>query len=226
MSASQTVRKYYRRFLGLGWARVFLILGILLTLAAIANPLWSTTNDHGGGNYSTATYGWTTVTVVTYEGGVWSQTIIRSYTASNFNSNAIANTLGASYLAAVVYIIVLAIAIGLLSLEWIQSLPSLGLLILGLVVVVFAFVALLYPVLTVPSAAATDLGAGSAITGFWGSTATPGATFSWGAALGWWLLLIGMILGVVGGLWPYVQALRNPVGRVPPPPPHEWQVER
>ncbi len=223
MSAAQTVRKYYRRFLGLGWARVFLILGVVLALIALANPVWSRTNDHGGGSYTTWTYGWTTVTSVRYDTGVWAETLIQSYPASG--ADVIANSIGNSYLAAVVFIVVSLVVIALFSIDWIQRLPSLGLLIVALVVLVFALVALLYPVLTVPSAAAADLNQ-PAITGYWGSVVTPGATVSWGAGLGWWLLLVGVILGIVGGLWPYVQALRNPVGRVPPPPPHEWQVER
>ncbi len=225
-TAAQTVRKYTKRFLGLGWARVFLILGVVFTLIAIANPLWSTTIDRGGGNYTTSAYGWTTVTSMRYEGGVWAETTIQSYSAIGFTSNAVANALGGSYLAAVVFLIVSIVAIALFSLESIQRLPTLGLLIIGLVVVVFALVALLYPVLTVPSAAASDLGR-SAITGYWGSTTTPGVTFSWGAAAGWWVLLVGFIFGILGGIWPFPQALRSPmVRRIPPPPPREWQVER
>ncbi len=222
MSASQTVRKYYRRFLGLGWARVFLVLGVLFSLIAIANPLWSTT-EGGGGDYTTSTYGWTTVTRVDYANGVWVETTIQSYAARGFSDVAIANALGGSYLAVVIFLIILVVAIALFSLEWIQRLPSLGLLIIGLAVLVFALVALFYPILTVPGAAATDLSR-TAITGFWGSTTAP--AFSWGAAIGWWLLLIGVILGIVGGVWPYIHALRNPVARAPPPPPREWQVER
>lgn len=225
-TAAQTVRKYYKRFLGLGWARVFLILGVLLTLIAIANPLWSTTSDRGGGNSTTAAFGWTTVTSVTYEGGVWSRTVIESYSASGFTLNALANAMGGAYLAAVAFLIVLFIVIALFSLESIQRLPSLGLLIIGLVVVVFALVALLYPIFTVPTAAASGPGLG-AISGYWGSTAAAGGTLSWGAAAGWWVLLIGVILAIVGGIWPFLQALRSPmVRRVPPPPPREWQVER
>jgi MFS family permease len=224
--AAQTAHKYYKRFLGLGWARVFLVLGVLLTLVAIANPLWSTTSDHGGGNYNTATYGWTTVTTVRYENGVWAETTIQSYTASAFSSSAIANALGGSYLAAVAYLVIAIVAVALFSLEWVRRLPNLGLLVIGLAVVVFALVALFYPLLTVPSAAAANLAPGSAIGGFWGSSPLGVGTFSWGAALGWWSLLIGVVLGIVGGIWPFLQALRNPMPRAPPPPPREWQVER
>ena len=223
-TAVNTLRIYTKRFLGLGWARVFLVLAVVFTLIAIANPIWSSTIDRGGGDYSTATYGWTTITVVTYEGGVWSSTLIQSYGARNFNSDAIANAAGGSYLAAVVFLIVLVAAIALFSLDWIRRLPSLGLLILALIVVVFAFVALLYPLFTLPSAAASDLGQ-AAITGFWGSTPALGGTLSWGAAFGWWSLLIGVILGILGSAWPFLHAMRTPVARVPPPP-REWQIER
>lgn len=225
MSAAQTVQKYYKRFLGLGWARIFLVLAALFTLIAITQPIWSTTTDTGGGDYTTATYGWTTVTAVTYEGGVWARTVIQSYNARNFATNAIANAAGGTYLAEVILLIVLAVVIALFSLEFIHRLPSLGLLIIGLVVVVFALVALLYPIFTLPTAAASDLER-TAITGYWGSIAVPGGTFGWGAALGWWLLLLGVILGSVGGFWPFLKALRTPMARVPPPPPREWQVER
>ena len=222
--AAQTARKYPRRFLGLGWPRVFLVLGVVFSLLALASPLWYTTLDHGGGNYATTTYGWGTLTEVTYESGAWSQTVIRSYTASNFGYDAVANAVGASYLAVVALLLVLIVVIALFSLEWTKRLPTLIFLILGLVVVVFALVALLYPVLTVPSAAATDLHQ-TAVTGYWGSVGVAFGTLSWGGALGWWLLLIGAILGIAGALWPFLEALRGPVPRVPPPP-REWQVER
>ena len=223
-AAAQSVRKYTRRFLALGWPRVLLVLGVVFTLLAIASPVWYTTIDHGGGNYATTTYGWGTLTEVTYESGAWSQTLIRSYTASNFNYDAVANAAGASYLAAVAFLIVLIVVFALFSLEWAKRFPSLGFLILGLIVLVFAFVALLYPVLTVPSAASTDLRQ-TAITSYWGSIGVPSGTFSWGGAVGWWLLLVGMILGIVGGMWPFLQTMRSPASRVPPPP-REWQVER
>lgn len=223
-SAAQTVRKYYKRFMGLGWARVFLVLGVVFTLLALASPLWYMTADRGGGNYTTGTYGWTTVTEVTYEAGAWSQTVIRSFTASNFNSDALANALGGSYLAMVAFLIVLVVVIALFSLDWMQRFPPLGFLITGLVVVVFALVALLYPILTVPAAAASDLRQ-TAITSYWGSIGVAFGTLSWGGAIGWWLLLVGAISGVVGGIWPFLQTVRAPASRVPPPP-REWQVER
>ena len=223
--AAQTARKYYRRFLGLGWPRVFLILGVVFALLAIADPLWSTTFDRGNGSYVTTSYGWGTLTAVTYEGGAWSQTVIRSYTASNANTAALANALSSSYLAVVAFLIVLIVVIALFSLQWTRRMPPLTFLIIGLVLVVFALVSLLYPILTVPSAAASDLGQ-TAITSYWGSVGLGAfGTLSWGSGLGWWFLLIAAVLGIVGGLWPFLQAMHAPASRVPPPP-REWQVER
>ena len=223
MPALQSWRVYYKRFLGLGWARIFLVLGVLFTLLAILNPIWSSTLDRGGGDTTTATYGWTTVTAVTYEGGVWSQTVIQSYNARGFDLHAVANADGASYAFALVFLVVLVGAIALFSIEWIHRLPSLGLLIFGLVVVVFAFVALFYPVLTVPSTAASDL-QNPAITGYWGSAPAGPFTVSWGAGLGWWFLVLGVVFGILGGIWPFLKSMRQPIVRAPPP--REWQVER
>jgi len=223
MSAAKSVRTYVNRFLGLGWARVFLAVGVVFTLLALASPLWSITADDGGGDYAVMTFGWTTLTSVSYQGGVWTDTVIQSYTRPNFSAPALASAMGASYLVMVVLLVVLVVAFALFSLSWFERLPGIGLLIVGLIVVVFAFVALLYPIFTAPSAAALSA-RWSAITGFWGSVVVGGTTFSWGAALGWWFLLIGVVFGIVGGVWPFLKSMRQPMVRAPPP--REWQVER
>ena len=224
MSAVQSLKGYVHRFLGLGWARVLLVVGVVFSLLALASPLWSVTLDHGGGDTTSTTFGWTTVTAVTYQNGVWTDTLTQSYASPNFRAPSLASAMGSSYLVSVVFLIVLLGVIVLDSLKVTQGLPSLGLLIVGLVVVIFAFAALLFPVFTAPPAAALDLGNG-AITGYWGSTnVTPGTTFSWGAGLGWWFTLLAMIFGVLGGIWPFLKSMRQPMVR--PPPPREWQVER
>ena len=223
MSAAKSVRTYVNRFLGLGWARVFLAVGVIFTLLAMASPLWSITADEGGGDYAVTTFGWTTLTSVSYQGGLWTDTVIQSYTRPNFSAPALASAMGASYLVMVVLLVVLVAAFALFSLSWFERLPGIGLLIVGLIVVVFAFVALLYSIFAAPSAAALTP-RWSAITGFWGSVVVGGTTFSWGAALGWWFLLIGVVFGIVGGVWPFLKSMRQPMVRAPPP--REWQVER
>ena len=219
MHAVQTARVYTKRFLGLGWARVFLVIGIVFSLLALASPIWSITDGVVGGNYTTATYGWTSWTEMEYNSGVWSQTRIISYAAPTAVRPALANAAGAAYLLVVVLIIVLIAAFALISSWFSLQLRGLSLLILGLIVVVFALLALFYPVLTMPSAAVTD-GVDTSIAGFWGASGTT----SWGAGLGWWFLLIGALFGIRGGIWPFMKNLREPMVRAPPP--REWQVER
>ncbi len=219
--AAQTAHKYYKRFMGLGWARILLVLGAVFVLVALANPMWAYSTPGPAGSTYTYTFGWTTLTRLRYEGGAWAETLIQSYNAQTFNYHAIANSVGGSYLVALVLLILFIIAIAIFSIEWVHRLPELGLLVIALIVAVFALVAAFFPVITVPSTAASDLG-NAAITGYWGASGVD----SWGAGLGWWLLLVGVILGIVGALVPFLTALRRPMARMPPPPPREWQVER
>ncbi len=219
MHAVQTAKGYYKRFLGLGWARVFLVLGVVFLLLTLASPLWSLTDGVVGGDYTTTTFGWTTWTAMDYHAGVWSRTVTASYMASAPDFVALANSMGASYLLIIVMLILLVAAFALFSSWFSLHLHGLSLLILGLIVVIVGFVALLYPVFTVPPAAATGLGE-AAITGFWGAS----GTMIWGAALGWWFLLIGVVFGILGGVWPFLKSMRQPMVRAPPP--REWQVER
>ncbi len=219
MHAAQSARVYVKRFLGLGWARVFLVIAILFTLLALASPLWSMTDGVIGGDYTTTAFGWTSWTRMDYHSGVWTRTVIESYVAPGSPFTAFGSSAGAAYLLIVVFLVVLIAAIALISSWFSLHLHGFPLLILGLVVLFFALVALVFPVLTLPSAAATDLGE-PAIVGYWGGSGTT----TWGAALGWWLLLIGVLSGILGGIWPFFRSWRQPMVR--PPPPREWQVER
>jgi hypothetical protein len=196
-----------------------LVLGIVFLLLALTSPIWAITDGVVGGDYATTTIGWTSWTAMEYHSGVWFRTTTESYTAPGTVLPALANAAGAAYLLIVVLIVVLVAAFALISSWFSLHLHGLSLLILGLIVVVFALVALFYAVLTIPSAAATDL-RNAAVTGFWGAS---GIT-SWGAGLGWWFLLIGVLFGILGGVWPFLKSMRQPMVR--PPPPREWQVER
>ncbi len=217
MSAAKSLKTYYHRFLGLGWARVFLILGAIFIVLALLSPMWAYLTPGPGGSSFTFTFGWTTVTRMRYEGGAWAETLIQSYNAQGFDFHAIANSVSVSYVLLLVFLIVLIVVAALFSLQWVHRLPALGLLIIALIVVAIGLVALFYPVATVPAAAASDLG-DTAITGYWGSAGVD----SWGAGLGWWFVLVGVILGGLGGAWPFLRGMRHPL---PPPPPQQYQIE-
>src|SRR5437773_531258 len=71
-----------------------------------------------------------------------------------------------------------------------------------------ALFALFYPIVAIPGAATTDIGTFT-VGGFWGSAEpSSGMTWSWGPGLGWWLLLVGVVLGVGGAVLPYLKSLR------------------
>src|SRR5438552_2828318 len=90
-----------------------------------------------------------------------------------------------------------------------SSFFMIGLAILfTLVALGVALFALFYPIVAIPGAATTDIGTFT-VGGFWGSAEpSPGVTWSWGPGLGWWLLLVGVVLGVGGAVLPYLKSLR------------------
>ena len=222
MSAAKTVRTYVGRFLELGWARVFMVLGVLFCLLALATPLWSVTFQEGPGHWDTSSYSWFGVNTDHFRQSVYDGSSYQPYSGPTFDQPALASAVGTSFALIAVLIIVLIFAIALYSTTFATRLPHLGLLVIALFVVIMALVALFAPLLIIPNAAAADFTATVFSSGFWGSSATPSAT--WGAGLGWWLLLIGVILGAVGGALPFLQRMRQPTVRAPPP--REWQVER
>src|SRR2546426_110815 len=69
----------------------------------------------------------------------------------------------------------------------------------------------------IPGAATEDVGAFT-IGNFWGSASTsaPPTGWSWGPGLGWWVLLLAVILGAAGAVFPYVKSVR---AMIPSPPP-------
>ncbi len=217
MSAAKSLKTYYHKFLGLGWARVFLVIGVVFLLLTIVEPLWSITDGLVGGDYSTTTFGWTSWTATEYHSGVWSRTITESYTAPGSDLSALANAIGASYLLIVVFLIVLVAYFALFSSGFALHLHGLSLLIVGLIAVIIGLVALFYPVAAVAPAAATASDF-AGVTGFWGAS----GTVSWGAGLGWWLLLLGFVFGALGAIWPFLKTMRQPL---PPPPPRQYQIE-
>lgn len=196
-------------------------LGILFCLIALATPLWSITVHGDVGEWDTGSYGWLGVTTDRYVRSAYDGSAYQPYSGPTFDQHVLASAVGTSYVLILVFLIVLVFVVALFSTGFAHTMPRLGLLIVAVLVLIFAFTALFYPILTVPNAAATDFRMGVLSSGFWGSASLP-EVVTWGAGLGWWLLLLGVILGGVGGALPFLQGMRQPL---PPPPPRQWQVE-
>jgi hypothetical protein len=224
-------REWPRQIRTLGYDRVVLFVSIVLILVSLATPLWSLSLYHDSATYSATDFTWTGTTTQSFSGGALNTITIQPYGAPLFHLHAIASSISTAYAIVGVYAVVLAAVLVVYARPLGRRLPPLGHLVVSVVVVAVAFLALLFPVVALPSQAASDLGL-PALTGFFGSTPVSTAvsrpagsvvgslsTATWGAGAGWWLLLAGVILGVLGAVVPYLRTMFRPI----PPPPAGWQ---
>ena len=216
MHAEDTVKTWAKRFWSLGYSRVALVLAILFALIALATPLWAITANEGPGHWVTTTFTWTGTTTDVYRNNAFDSSTYQPYSAPSFDLHLLASAITNSYLAVVVFIILLVFVTAVFSLERARRFPPVFLIVISIATVLVALFALFYPVAVVPGAATTDTG--ETFNGFWGSLAVPSLT--WGAGLGWWLLLVSVILGCLGAALPYVRTMRAP------PPPQAWHPSR
>ena len=226
MSLTAGVEAWVHRIRGLGVGRILLLGAIVLLVISLATPLWSLTLTRTPAAYSTTDFTWTSTNTNAYDTGMLEHILIQPYSAPGFDLNSLAGAVSASYVLFAVLTVVFAAVFIVYSLSIGGRLSTLGRLILALVVVVVALVVLLFPIVGVPPPASTDLGI-PAISGFFGSGpvpgsmnppdgATPGAvSASWGAGLGWGLVLVAVILGVAGAILPYLRSVSRPAGPVP-----------
>ena len=185
-----------------------LALAILFVLLSLALPFWSFTQTEGS-NKVVGSFSWVSFSAETYVGGQWRITRTMPYSEVITLYPATAGVASTVYLLNVVYLVVLALVIALFRFEFSRKMPPVNLLILSLVVLGVALFALFYPVVAIPAAATTDV-AQFTIPGFWGSAQPfPGVSWSWGPGLGWWSLLVSVILGVGGTVLPYLKSLRS-----------------
>src|SRR5213594_4263031 len=204
------------RVLALGPSRIALGLAIVLVLVSLALPFWSLSRAIGT-DQDISSFSWTTFTTDRYVDGAWDGTVILPYTSTLSPYRAVASVLGTAYLLDLVLLVVLAVVLALFSIEYGRSMPTLSLLIVSVIVLGVSLIALFYPIVAIPGAATTDVGTFT-ISGFWGAQGTsgPAAVWSWGPGLGWWFLLLGVVLGTVGAVLPYVKSIR---AMIPSPPP-------
>lgn len=187
-------------------SRLALGLGILFVLVSLAHPFWSLSRLDGT-DRDIASFAWTTFSTERYEGGPWSETTILPYTSAQFPFPHVAGVAGNAYVLEGVFLLVLVAILGLFLLGYSRTLPTISLLVVSLIVLASALFALFYPIVAIPAAATTDLGTFT-VGGFWGSAPEGSAEWSWGPGLGWWLLLVGVVLGLIGTVLPYLRSIR------------------
>ena len=214
-------RTWIPRVLALGPSRLAIGLALVVVLVSLALPFWSLSRV-AGTDQDITSFSWTTATTDRYRGGAWDGTSILPYGSSQpvlagMTFRAVGSALGTAYLLDLVLFVVLAVALALFSMEYGRTMPTLSLLIVSLIVLGVSLIALFYPIVAIPGAATTDVGTFT-ISGFWGAQGTsgPAAVWSWGPGLGWWFLLLGVVLGTVGAVLPYVKSIR---AMIPSPPP-------
>lgn len=185
-----------------------LALAILFVLLSLALPFWSFSRTEGP-DQVVGSFSWVSFTTDDFVRGRWMNTTIVPYGNPVFRLPALAGVASNVYVLNVVYLVILAAVLALFRFEFSRKMPPVNLLILSLVVLAVALFALFYPVVATPAAATTDI-ASFTVPGFWGSAQpSPGVSWSWGPGLGWWLLLVSVILGVGGTVLPYLKSLRS-----------------
>ncbi len=209
------LRAWARRIWGLGPSRLALGLAILLALLGLALPVWSMA-AFTGNTQDISAFSWTRIATDRFQSGEWTRTTIIPYGSNAFPT--VAGVLGLSYAIDVAFLLLAAVVFAMFSLKVGRTMPTLGLLVTSLLVVGVGLLAIFYPILAIPGAATTDL-VTFTVSGFWGSTNTGPTQVSWGAGLGWWLVLISVVSGSVGSALPYLKSIRAMV----PPPPEDWQ---
>ena len=209
------LRAWARRVWGLGPSRLALGLAILLALLSLALPVWSL-GVFTGNTQDISAFSWTTMATDRFQSGQWTRTTIIPYGSSPFPT--VAGVLGLSYAIDVAFLLLAAVVFAMFSLKIGRTMPTLGLLVTSILVVGVGLLAIFYPILAIPGAATTDLPTFQ-VSGFWGSTNIGLTQVSWGAGLGWWLVLISVVSGSVGAALPYLKSIRAMV----PPPPEDWQ---
>jgi hypothetical protein len=224
MRPSTTGRTSWRgrleRFLAIGPSRLALLVGILFVLLSLFLPFW-TLSERAGTRQDIHSFSWSSSTTDRFDDGSWSITTAISYRLPGFAYPTVAMVAGNVYVLEVVYLLILLAILGLFQLGFSRSLPTLSLLFLSLIVLTGALFALFYPLIGIPTAATTDARF-FAVSGFWGSVLEGGTLWSWGPGLGWWTLLAGVVLGILGAVLPYLKSVRamassTPVA-VPPSP--------
>lgn len=198
------IRAYADRVRALGWPLLVTGVAVLLGLLALSQPVWAYERRAPGGDVDRWTFGWTIVVEERWDSGVWSGTTWIPYSSPAFQDYRVRDVVGASYLIGVLAVASL-VALGLLQfLSRTRRIPQLVIIVAGVMALGLSALAVVYPMLTIPPAAALDIN--SSITGFSGTVpGTGNQVYAWGAGASWWLWLVSMLLSLVAFVGPLVQ---------------------
>ncbi|HKW42566.1 MAG TPA: hypothetical protein VJP06_00120, partial [Thermoplasmata archaeon] len=112
MHPSTPVRAAIQRVLHVGMPRLALGAAILLATIGLALPFWTLTLVTTP-NQDINSFSWTTITTQHFQNGAWDRTEIFPYTSSSFIFGSVASVLGTAYVLAAVFVVLLAVVLGL-----------------------------------------------------------------------------------------------------------------
>ncbi len=198
------IRAYAGRVRALGWPLLATGLAVFLGLVALSQPVWVYERTAPGGDVDRLTFGWSMVVDEQWENGAWSSTTWVPYSSPTFPDLQVRDAVQASYLTGVLALIALIVFAGLQFLSRNRQIPALVSLVTGAMALGFTALAILYPMVAIPPAAAVDVN--PSITGYTGTAAGPGnQMYAWGAGATWWLWLAALLLTLVVFVVPLAQ---------------------
>src|SRR3989442_12287112 len=131
------------RALALGPSRLALVLSIVLVLVSLALPFWSL-SEAMGTDQNISSFSWTTFTTDRYVGGAWDGTVILPYSSTLSPYRAVASVLGTASLLDLVFLVVQTAVLALFSMDYGLAMPTLPLLLVGLMSIGRALLSLSY----------------------------------------------------------------------------------
>lgn len=194
----KSLRDYVTRARALGWPLLVTTLAFFLALVALTQPLWMLQRTTGAGDVDRTTYGWTAVVEDEFRDGAWAGTTVTPYSSPTFGDFRMREAVTTTYLIGGIATGWLFLLVLVRYMPQTRRLPEVAVFAGNLIGLILAAAALVYPVLTVPGAAAAEV---NSLVAGWSGTAqgTGNSVWAWGAGAAWWLWAVSGVLmaGVV-----------------------------
>lgn len=189
----KSLRAYVTRVRALGWPVLVTTLAFFLALVALTQPLWVLQRTTGPGDVDRTAYGWTAVVEEEFRDGAWAGTTVTPYSSPTFTEFRMRDAVTTTYLIGGIATGWLFLLVLVRQLPQTRRLPEVAVFAGNLIGFVLAVVALVYPVLTIPGAAAAEVN--NLVAGWSGSAqGTGNSMWSWGGGAAWWLWTASSVL--------------------------------